>query len=164
MADNSSGSSKQISIEKRLEILNELEVGASVNDLTREYNVTDRSIRRIRQNLTKELQEGSGPYQGAAEKIIEQFSQILEKNEISEDDLYNMDETSLFWKMLPNKTLVSAEEQRAPGRLPGKEKKDRITLEAEQIDRLLHYLEKIRLTQSKIANHVQPIIKYYNSK
>ncbi|XP_017797943.1 PREDICTED: jerky protein homolog-like [Habropoda laboriosa] len=194
MAANSTVSSKQISIEKRLEILNKLEAGVSVNDLAREYNVTDRSIRRIRQNVlsirqfaensqhltrkrirtstcddfenqlyswflqrcclgdritdnillekAKELQKESGPPnftpnrgwlwrfkknynlrlvdiygESATENIIEQFSQILEESEISENDLYNMDETSLFWNMLPNKTLVSAREKRVPDRI-----------------------------------------------
>nr|XP_034194539.1 jerky protein homolog-like [Osmia lignaria] len=61
----------------------------------------------------------------AAERFIQQFPQILETNEISDDNLYNMDETSLFWKMLPNKTLASANENRITGK---KIKKDRITL------------------------------------
>nr|XP_034192193.1 jerky protein homolog-like [Osmia lignaria] len=184
MADTSSTSSsasKQISITQKLDILNKLEAGASVKDLACEYNITDRSIRRIRQNTlsirwfvqrrllgdkitdnillekAKEFQEeGVGPSdftpsrgwlwrfkksydlrlinmhgesadadKCAAERFIQQFPQILETNEISDDNLYNMDETSLFWKMLPNKTLASANENRMPGK---KMKKDRITL------------------------------------
>ena len=50
---------------------------------------------------------------------------MLEDNEISDNNLYNVDETSLFWKMLPKKMLMSRNERRVSGE---KIKKDRITL------------------------------------
>ncbi|KAK1122125.1 hypothetical protein K0M31_009962 [Melipona bicolor] len=34
----------------------------------------------------------------------------------------------------------------------------------EEIDRLLHYVQKINATEPKIANHARSTIDYYNSK
>lgn len=41
---------------------------------------------------------------------------------ITPDAIFNADETGLFWKMLPNKTLVHAGEATAPGRKISKER------------------------------------------
>ncbi|CAD1468682.1 unnamed protein product, partial [Heterotrigona itama] len=43
-------SSKQLNIADRLDILNKLESGGNIKDLAHEYNVTNRMIRRFRQN------------------------------------------------------------------------------------------------------------------
>ena len=50
MADSSSVANRQLNFAVRVDILNKLEAGATIKDLAREYNVTDRTIRRIRQN------------------------------------------------------------------------------------------------------------------
>ncbi|XP_043529387.1 jerky protein homolog-like [Frieseomelitta varia] len=208
MAD--SKSSKEVNIADRLDILNKLEAGENINTLAREYNVSNRTIRRIRQkalsirryakedfklqkkrmrtsisaDLDKELyswflqrrsagdritdyiliekaralQEERGgpsnftlckgwlwrfkrnynlrptnvPYgesdntdKSVAKEFVQQFLQMLEDNEISDNNLYNVDETSLFWKMLPKEILMSKNESRVSEK---NIKKDRITL------------------------------------
>lgn len=45
----------------------------------------------------------------AANNFIREFLQILLQEDINEEDVYNMDETSLLWKALPWKTLVHEE-------------------------------------------------------
>ena len=48
--------------------------------------------------------------------FIQQFLQIQEEFEIGDDNLYNMDETSLFWRMLPKEVLTRANEKRVGGK------------------------------------------------
>nr|XP_034194200.1 jerky protein homolog [Osmia lignaria]XP_034195320.1 jerky protein homolog [Osmia lignaria] len=61
----------------------------------------------------------------AAEKFTSTFSKYLEENDINWNDVYNMDETALFWKSLPRKTLAPSTVKQISG---GKTKKDRITV------------------------------------
>ncbi|CAD1474250.1 unnamed protein product [Heterotrigona itama] len=196
MADSSSATSRQLNIAVRLDILNKLEAGGNIKDLAREYNVTDRTIRRIRQNassirqfaeeesklqrkrmrsstsadLDKELyswilerrtaggritdniliekakamqEETGGPSnftasrgwlwrfkknynlshanvhgecddtttdESAAKQFIQQLSQLQDDLEIGDDNLYNVDETSLLWRTLPKGIMISANE------------------------------------------------------
>lgn len=61
----------------------------------------------------------SGEKASAKVKLVDPFKKKL-NNHIKElglkrEQLYNADETGLFWRMLPNKTYVSANEKTAPG-------------------------------------------------
>lgn len=49
----------------------------------------------------------------------------IEREELLLENVYNADESGLYWKSFPNVTLASQEEKSAPGR---KECKDRITV------------------------------------
>ncbi|KAK9301502.1 hypothetical protein QLX08_006131 [Tetragonisca angustula] len=49
------------------------------------------------------------PNEIAANNFIREFLQTLVKENISEEDVYNMDETSLLWRALPWKTLAHEE-------------------------------------------------------
>lgn len=46
----------------------------------------------------------------------------MKKHNIIRDQLYNADETGLFWKILPDKTYVSHQEKIAPGKKSVKQK------------------------------------------
>lgn len=46
----------------------------------------------------------------------------MEEMNITEQQLYNADESSLFWRMLPKRTFVGATEKSAPGRKTAKER------------------------------------------
>ncbi len=48
------------------------------------------------------------PFQETLNKIIEEKSVTLSQ-------VFNCDETGLYWKLLPNKTLVAAHEKEAKG-------------------------------------------------
>ncbi|XP_012245755.1 jerky protein homolog-like [Bombus impatiens] len=64
------------------------------------------------QNWKKKYDIGKNttdPNEIAANNFIREFLQILVKEDINEEDVYNMDETSLLWKALPWKTLVHEE-------------------------------------------------------
>ena len=198
------------SIGMRLEILSKLEAGESVNSLSREYNLTPRTIRRIEQNadsirefaqggfklekkrmrfrlsadLDKELYSwvsgrlsagdritesmlkakareihevtggpsnftlgrhwftqfrntygltgiilaGDDADESGARQFVQQLSQILENLDIGDENLYNMDETSLFWRRLPKQVLKSASGNAVIKETEEKIKTDRITL------------------------------------
>lgn len=54
--------------------------------------------------------------------FIEKLQRIIEENNLTADQLYNADESGLFWKVLPNKTLAHTAEKSAPGRKISKER------------------------------------------
>ena len=55
------------------------------------------------------------------------LAKIIEEEDLTLNQVFNCDETGLYWKLLPNKTLVSAREKEAKG---FKKPKDRVTLMA----------------------------------
>ena len=60
-----------------------------------------------------------------ANKFVGELSQFLLEEDIEIEDVYNMDETGLMWKALPQRTLIHRKEQRVEGK---KVKKDRVTV------------------------------------
>ena len=54
-----------------------------------------------------------------------EFKCIISRHHLVPSQVYNADETRLYWKCLPTKTLAAAEEKSAPGH---KSSKERITL------------------------------------
>lgn len=44
-----------------------------------------------------------------------EFLRIIERHDLSRAQIYNADETGLYWKALPSKTLVDRTEKSAPG-------------------------------------------------
>lgn len=60
------------------------------------------------------------PFKNRLEDLVRQFG-------LCKDQIYNADESALYWKMLPEKTYVSSEEKTAPGR---KIEKARVTFMA----------------------------------
>ncbi|CAG4987678.1 unnamed protein product [Parnassius apollo] len=62
--------------------------------------------------------------ESAVQPFIQHFKNKVEELGLLPDQIYNADESGLFWRLLPNKTFVSSIEASAPGR---KVSKDRIT-------------------------------------
>lgn len=54
----------------------------------------------------------------------QEFMKIVKEMDLHEDQIYNADESAIFWRALPTGTLVSQDEKSAPGR---KIPKDRLT-------------------------------------
>ncbi|GBM85365.1 Tigger transposable element-derived protein 1 [Araneus ventricosus] len=61
----------------------------------------------------------------AAEDYLKAFSELIEANGYIPQQVFNCDETGLFWKKIPNRTYITAEEKIMPGHKP---RKDRLTL------------------------------------
>lgn len=57
--------------------------------------------------------------------FLHRFRAKINELGLSESQIYNVDETGLFFRMLPNKIYVAANEKSAPGR---KTRKERITI------------------------------------
>nr|XP_012139970.1 PREDICTED: jerky protein homolog-like [Megachile rotundata] len=61
----------------------------------------------------------------AAERFVTNFRKLVNEENIDLNNIYNMDESGLLWKALPEKTLVSNSEGRVSGQ---KLKKERVTV------------------------------------
>ncbi|XP_067932973.1 tigger transposable element-derived protein 1-like [Watersipora subatra] len=61
----------------------------------------------------------------AAERFPQVLKEIIEEGGYSAKQIFNVDETGLFWKKMPEKTYISREEKTMPGY---KAAKDRLTL------------------------------------
>jgi hypothetical protein len=54
---------------------------------------------------------------------VTEFKRLVAAHDLSPEQVYNADETGLYWKALPSKTIVSQEEKSAPGHKSSKERK-----------------------------------------
>ena len=61
----------------------------------------------------------------AARKFPELLRRTLEDGQYTAQQVFNVDETGLYWKKMPARTYIAEEEKRAPG---FKASKDRLTL------------------------------------
>ncbi|XP_070592937.1 tigger transposable element-derived protein 1-like [Erythrolamprus reginae] len=61
----------------------------------------------------------------AAEEFVMRFASLVEKEGYVSQQIFNCDETGLFWKKMPRRTFITAEEKSLPGHKP---MKDRLTL------------------------------------
>lgn len=61
----------------------------------------------------------------AAEEFIEEFSKLVQKENLSPEQVYNMDETGLFWRYFPRNTLATSDETAPTG---VKDAKERVTV------------------------------------
>ncbi|XP_046142498.1 jerky protein homolog-like [Osmia bicornis bicornis] len=75
--------------------------------------------------LVKVYGESASADQDSAKQFCDDFTKLLEDESIHIDNVYNMDETGLFWKALPSKTLAGREEGVVKGY---KSRKERITV------------------------------------
>lgn len=74
------------------------------------------------------------------------FQNVIDKEGLSGEQLYNCDETGLNFKMLPTKTLASRQEDAAPGH---KKKKERVTILACSNATGQHKLKLLMIGKSK---------------
>ncbi|GFW65928.1 tigger transposable element-derived protein 1 [Trichonephila clavipes] len=63
--------------------------------------------------------------EGATKIFPEELAKIIEDGDYSADQVFNADETGLYWKKLPNRTYIAKDEKTASGH---KASKDRVTL------------------------------------
>lgn len=64
---------------------------------------------------------------GAAAKFVSSFTKFVKDEKLSLDNIFNCDETGLYFRMLPDRTLAASFEKSASGR---KKSKDRVTINA----------------------------------
>ncbi|GFW93003.1 tigger transposable element-derived protein 1 [Trichonephila clavipes] len=73
----------------------------------------------------KITRESARTDEGAAKVFPEELAKIIEDGDYSADQVFNADETGLYWKKLPNRTYIAKDEKTASGH---KASNDRVTL------------------------------------
>lgn len=63
--------------------------------------------------------------QEGAEEFVEEFQNLIKEHNLTPEQIYNADETSLFWRYVPRKTYVAPEESAPSG---VKDSKERLTV------------------------------------
>ena len=96
--------------QKALQFYGQLNDDAPPDEFKASSGWLDRFKRRheIRQHEIRQI-DSIQPF------IIKLFDLIQQNDTLQPDQLYNADETGLFWRLLPDNTLVSAHEMAAPG-------------------------------------------------
>ena len=69
--------------------------------------------------------EAASSNKEGAEKFVDEFAAYVDSEDLIPQQVFNYDETGLFWKKLPRKTYITQEEK---GLLGHKPIKDRLTL------------------------------------
>ena len=69
--------------------------------------------------------EAASADEKAAGEFVKKFDELTVVEGYSAHQVFNVDETGLFWKKMPRRTYITAEETRQPGHKP---MKDRLTL------------------------------------
>jgi len=69
--------------------------------------------------------EAASSNKDTAEKFVGEFKIFVESEAFSPNQVFNCDETGLFWKKMPRRTYITKEEKSLPGHKP---MKDRLTL------------------------------------
>ncbi|XP_023237614.1 tigger transposable element-derived protein 1-like [Centruroides sculpturatus] len=138
--EKNSKSRKRISFEEKLKILDRLKSGEKVMVIANDLKLSGSTIRTIKDNenkirarissgalvsLNKTARESASADTEAAERFRENFLKIVEDGNYTADQVYNADETSLYWKKMPGRTYISKNEKSASG---FKVSKDRITI------------------------------------
>ena len=103
----------------------------------------------------------------AVAPFLEQLGDIIAETELTREQVYNCDETGLYWKVLPHRTLVGPEETSAPGH---KKSKERLTLLATSNATGTHKLPLVLIGKAakprcfKNVNMAALPVKYRNQK
>lgn len=105
-----------------------LEIHDQIKENDRGFNASDGWLQKFKQRFGVRLLKISGEKLSAQPQLVDPFKEKLrakmEELSLCEDQLYNADESGLYWKQLPDKTYVSSLEKSAPG---AKMEKQRLT-------------------------------------
>lgn len=92
------------------------------------FNASDGWLQKFKRRFGIRLLKISGEKLSANPEFVEPFKKelhsLIAEHNLTHDQIYNADETGLFWKLLPGKTYVLRSEKSAPGR---KAEKARLT-------------------------------------
>lgn len=93
-----------------------------------DFSASDGWLQNFKHRFGIRLLKISGEKLSTNPELVNPFKQdlqsMIERLNLTNEQLYNADETGLFWRLLPEKTLVKGDEKTAPGR---KAEKARLT-------------------------------------
>lgn len=99
-----------------------------LNDSKTTFTASSGWLMRFKKRYGIRLLKITGEKLSSQPELVDPFKKKLkekiEEMQLSKDQLYNADESGLFWKILPQKTYVTASEKSAPGT---KTEKQRVT-------------------------------------
>lgn len=94
-----------------------LSLSASLNDVN--FKASDGWLHRFKERYGVRLLKITGEKLSSQPELINPFKvklrRVIEEYDLNEHQLYNADETGLYWQLLPDKTFVSVAEKTAPG-------------------------------------------------
>ncbi|KAM6471896.1 uncharacterized protein PHA67_002618 isoform 2-T2 [Liasis olivaceus] len=85
----------------------------------------DRFKNRVQLRNVKMAGEAASANEDAVSKYLDVLKKIIEDGRYTDQQIFNVDETSLFWKRMPSRTYISKKEKTQPG---FKGSKDHLTL------------------------------------
>ncbi|XP_064078530.1 tigger transposable element-derived protein 1-like [Macrobrachium nipponense] len=136
---------RMMSLEIKLDIVEKHEQGMRVKELAKHYNYLQQQIpgtsteeesfkasRAWFDNFKKRTGihsivrhgEAASADVNAAEEFVKTFAEFVEAEGYIPQQIFNCDETGLFWKKMPRRTYITEEEKKMPGHKP---MKDRLT-------------------------------------
>ncbi|GFX39298.1 tigger transposable element-derived protein 1 [Trichonephila clavipes] len=114
---------------RKIDYVRICEAEMAVQKASKEARTTKRQIKRkqdaLEQSMQDEYRESATADEGAAKTFPEKLAKIIEDGDYSADQVFNADETGLYWKRLPNRTYIAKDEKTASGH---KASNDRVTL------------------------------------
>ena len=120
------------------------------------FNASSGWPQNFKKRFKVRLLKIAGQKLSAQSEIVQPFKEALSKIIIelgvTRDQIYNADETGLFYKCLPERTYVSANERNAPGR---KSAKERVTFLACTNATGFHKLNPLIIGKAKIPGHLK---------
>ncbi|XP_040194034.1 tigger transposable element-derived protein 1-like [Rana temporaria] len=114
---------------KALSLFNDLKAKKGETAKDAEFSASrgwfDRFKKRSNLHNIKIQGEAAAADHKAAESYPRELAKIIQDGGYSMDQIFNVDETGLFWKKMPARTFIAIQERSMPGYKPAK---DRITL------------------------------------
>lgn len=122
--------SEQLICEKARTIFQDLKKEHGKQDDTSETFIASKgwfNRFKCRGNLTNKRMygEAASADEERAKKFVEKFEKLIEEENYMPQLVFNVDETALNWKQMPNRTYIAKEEKKMPGH---KASKERLTL------------------------------------
>lgn len=83
------------------------------------FNASDGWLQKFKWRYGIRLLKIAGEKLSSQPELVSPFTaeltKVIEEHKLSKHQIYNADETGLYWKLLPDKTYVSLSEKTAPG-------------------------------------------------
>lgn len=95
--------------------------------------------------------------------FIRQLKELQSTEDLCDSQIYNADESALFWKLLPSQTLVHAKERSAPGRKMSKERVTFLCCANKTGDHTLRIMVVGKSKKPRSFKNLPPV-EYYASK